>query len=100
MGNEKRPEPSIDLVDQVDSVRRSLDGLSTIALSLAVSEMADKPSLSVVSEALSSCADVLGNVSSGVQDVVTASRKATMDNAGARTAAPLAHGFDYAMMEV
>ena len=105
MDIERHDALDVDIVDKVDNVRNSLDGLSTITLSLAVSEMADKPSLSVVSDLLSSCSESLGDVSEGVQRAVLQARRQSAPNRGAREAcdqkdaAPLSRGYVYAALD-
>lgn len=68
-------KPGIGTVDAIDSVRDSLEGLSTIAMSLAASDMADKQALYMLSEKLSSCANTLCEVSTDVNTLVQESRE-------------------------
>ena len=50
--NMQESERAIALADSIDDVKLSLEGLSTISVALAESELADKPSLTVIANVL------------------------------------------------
>lgn len=69
-------QPSIRVVDDVDDVKIALSGLSTIALSLAQSDMADKPSLELMAEILDVCSSKLEEASAEALEAVVTARTA------------------------
>ena len=67
--NMQESERAIALADSIDDVKLSLEGLSTISVALAESELADKPSLTVIANVLDECKGALGRVSERIMEL-------------------------------
>lgn len=67
--NMQESERAIALADSIDDVKLSLEGLSTISVALAESELADKPSLTVIANVLDACKGALGRVSERITEL-------------------------------
>ena len=67
--NMQESERAIALADSIDDVKLSLEGLSTISVALAESELADKSSLTVIANVLDECKGALGRVSERIMEL-------------------------------